>query len=111
LGNTLAAYNAREFHHIYPKAFLATEGISFHESNVIANICMLSQQDNNSISDKDPRDYFTSIPPEIKDDVFDRAVAPPEFRDGSKPYADFINKRAEALAVKAENLILNGRPT
>jgi hypothetical protein len=38
LSDALSAYNAREFHHIYPKAYLGTQGIQFHEANVIANI-------------------------------------------------------------------------
>jgi len=111
LGETLAAYNAREFHHIYPKSFLAAQGIPFHESNVIANICMLSQQDNNSISDKDPRDYFPIISDAIRDEVFERALIPAEFRDGSKPYVEFVARRAELLAAKATELVSNGRPS
>jgi hypothetical protein len=70
---------------------------------------MLSQQDNNAISDKDPREYFAAIPEEHKEDVFSRALVPPEFRDGSKPYVDFIQKRAIELASAAERLIQNGR--
>jgi hypothetical protein len=110
LGSVLAAYNAREFHHIYPKGFLAGQGIQFHESNVVANICMLTQHDNNTISDKDPRDYFAQVPAEIRDDVFTRALIPKEFWDGSKPYADFLGRRAELIAAKAEELIELGRP-
>jgi len=109
LGQTLGAYNAREFHHIYPKAFLASQGIPFHESNVVANVCMLTSSDNNAISDSDPRAYFGEISPKIKDDVFAAALVPPEFRDGTKPYADFVTVRAALLASKAEELILHGR--
>lgn len=108
LGETLAAYNAREFHHIYPKAHLAAQGIPFHESNVIANICMLTQHDNVTISDKSPQQYFELIPAKIRNDVFERAIVPEEFRDGSKPFADFVSGRAEALAQSAEYLIANG---
>jgi hypothetical protein len=110
LGSVLAAYNARQFHHIYPKGFLSGQGIQFHESNVIANICMLSQQDNNAISDKDPREYFGDIPATIKPEVFGKAFIPEEFWDGSKSYSDFVARRAELLAVKAEELIALGRP-
>jgi hypothetical protein len=109
LGRTLAAYNAREFHHIYPKAFLAGLGIPFHESNVIANVCMLTSQDNNHISDRDPRDYFSDIPDMHRDSAFERALITPEFRSGSKSYADFVEGRAKTLAIMAEELILNGR--
>lgn len=111
LGRTLAAYNAREFHHIYPKALLAGQGIPFHESNVIANVCMLTADDNKSISDQDPRNYFAAIPAVIRDEVFNGALVPTGFRDGSKPYAEFLAKRAVALAEKAKELIVNGRPS
>lgn len=111
LGSTLAAYNARQFHHIYPKSFLGKQGIPFHESNVIANICMLTAADNNAISDQDPKDYFPQIPAAIKDDAFDRALIPAAFRDGTKTYADFITERSALLARLAETLIVSGTAT
>jgi hypothetical protein len=76
LGTVLSAYNARQFHHIYPKAHLASKGIQFHEANVISNICFLSASENNSISDKDPKDYFKDIPAEHKDEIFEAALIP-----------------------------------
>jgi hypothetical protein len=110
LGTTLAAYNAREFHHIYPKAFLAEQGIQFHESNIIANVCMLSQQDNNAISDRDPRDYFLDVSSDIRENIFRKALIPSECWDGAKPYADFVASRAKLIAAKAEELIMFGAP-
>ena len=108
LSDTLAAYNAREFHHIYPKAYLGGQGIPFHEANVIANICMLTASDNNTISDRAPQDYFPEIPVGIRTDAFDRALVPTEYRTGTRVYADFIKARAAALAEKASDLIQNG---
>jgi len=108
LSDTLAAYNAREFHHIYPKAYLGAQGIPFHEANMIANICMLTSSDNNAISDRAPQDYFPEIPAGICADVFDRALVSAEDRGGTRVYADFINARAHALAAKASDLIKNG---
>jgi hypothetical protein len=108
LSDALAAYNAREFHHIYPKAYLGGQGIPFHEANVIANICMLTASDNKLISDRAPQDYFPEIPVGILKDVFDRALVPTEDRGGTRVYADFIKCRAVALADKANDLIKNG---
>jgi hypothetical protein len=108
LDDTLASYNAREFHHIYPKAHLGAQGISFHEANVIANICMLTNSDNNLISDRAPQDYFPEIPAGTRTDVFDRALVPVEDRSGTRVYADFVKARASALAAKAAQLIQNG---
>lgn len=63
---------------------------------------------NNSISDRAPQDYFPEIPTEIRADVFDRALIPPEDRAGTRVYAEFVKSRATALAEQASNLILNG---
>jgi len=108
LADTLAAYNAREFHHIYPKSYLGGQGIPLHEANVIANICMLTASDNNTISDRAPHDYLPEIPAGIRTDVLDRALVPSEDRAGTRVYADFIKARAVALASKASDLIQNG---
>lgn len=111
LGNAMAAYNAREFHHVYPKAFLATLGIGFHEANVIANVCLLTSSDNRTITDRDPREYFATIPAHMKSQIFSSALIPTEAADGSRPYAEFLNLRANAFAAAAKNLIRNGVPT
>jgi len=108
LGSVLAAYNARQFHHIYPKAYLSSQGISFHEANVIANICFLSASENNSISDKNPRQYFQDIPSDLAEDIFDSAVIPQEARDGSLPFSEFINLRTTKLKLLGERLIASG---
>lgn len=78
------------------------QGIPFHEANVIANICMLTSSDNNTISDRAPQDYFPEIPVGIRTDVFDRALVPTEDRAGTRVYADFIKARAVALADKSQ---------
>jgi hypothetical protein len=69
---------------------------------------MLTSSDNNEISDSNPVDYFPKISSKIRDDVFERALIPSDFRDGSKVYADFIKARARALAKKAADLIQAG---
>lgn len=108
LGTAMAAYNAREFHHIYPKAFLATQGIPFHESNVIANVCFLTSADNRAISDADPRDYMMKIPGNLKPSIAASSLIPLDAMDGSKPYVDFVNQRATAFAEIAKKLITTG---
>ncbi|WP_218574363.1 hypothetical protein [Pseudomonas sp. PB120] len=108
LGEALASYNSREFHHIYPKSYLNSLGIPFHESNVIANICLLNSVDNRQISDANPFDYFQRIDEKIKTSVFTASLIPPDFHDGSKLYVDFINARASNLASVASLLIAVG---
>lgn len=108
LGQTMSAYNSRQFHHVYPKSHLAKVGIQFHESNVIANICFLTADDNLKITDKSPSLYFNEISPEIKGGAFDAALIPDSVRDGSRPYAEFINLRAEMFCDTAKRLIATG---
>jgi len=108
LGKTLSAYNAREFHHVYPKARLAQLGLGPAASNVLANICFLTAEDNKAISARDPKDYFDEIPEKKKDEIFESALIPPTLRDGSVPYMKFRDDRASYLALKAEALIENG---
>jgi hypothetical protein len=110
LGTTMAAYNAREFHHIYPKAYLADLGIPFHESNVIANVCFSTSSDNREISDSDPQEYMAKIPAEDKPQIAASAVLPLDAMDGSLAYADFIQRRAMMLADAATRLIKTGSP-
>lgn len=108
LGVAMSAYNAREFHHIYPKAHLSAQGIQFHQSNIIANICLLSSSDNRAISDESPVTYMAKIPGDKKADIAAGAVIPMEVFSGTKSYADFIAARSVALAATAEKLISTG---
>ena len=109
LGTAMAAYNSREFHHIYPKAHLATQGIPFHESNVIANVCFLTSADNRAISDADPRDYMAKIPSDLKPQIAAAALIPIDAMDGALPYADFVRRRSQAMAELANRLIKFGQ--
>lgn len=108
LSSTMAAYNAREFHHVYPKGYLAGLGIGFHEANIIANVCMLTSSDNRTISDRSPAEYFGDIPADQKPAIFASALMPIELADGSKTYNEFINLRANSLAAAASRLVSHG---
>ena len=108
LGTVMSAYNAREFHHVYPKAFLATQGIPFHQSNIIANVCLLTSADNRSISDANPASYMARIPADQRDGIADGALIPRAMLDGSKTYADFVKERAKRLSEAAQSLVTTG---
>jgi hypothetical protein len=53
----LSKYNRKEFHHIYPTAYLKRTKTS-GQHNCLANICMLPAAENNEISDSDPHKYL-----------------------------------------------------
>ena len=105
LSTAMSAYNSREFHHVYPKAWLATQGIGFHESNIIANVCFLSQADNRVISDRAPALYMADIDPALKESIAAAALLPLASLDGSQPYNDFISQRSKRLAEVSNRLI------
>lgn len=57
VSGALSSFNQKEFHHIYPKAFLKrTKKITNYDS--LINICMLAASENKRISDDDPNDYL-----------------------------------------------------
>lgn len=105
LSTAMSAYNARVFHHVYPKAFLNSQGIKFSESNIIANVCFLSQADNRSISDSSPADYMPKIDAALRASIAASSLLPVAAMDGSMNYADFIRMRAELLVEAARKLI------
>ena len=58
---SLAWSNDKEFHHFFPQAFLARNGIKARESNVVGNIILLTSVSNIAISDSSPSAYLTEI--------------------------------------------------
>jgi hypothetical protein len=108
LGTVLSAYNARQFHHIYPKGYLNKIGVGFHEANIIANICFLSATENNTISDNNPEEYFKDIPSSQAAEIFASAVIPATARSGKLEFKEFISLRTAMLKEVGNKLILNG---
>jgi len=108
LGSVLSGYNARQFHHIYPKAYLNDQGISFHEANVISNICFLSASENNAISDEAPEIYFKKIPIGQSDAIFGAALIPEKARNGKLSFEEFIDLRTKELTRVGQLLVDQG---
>ena len=61
ISTALSSYNRKEFHHIFPQAYLKSRGVSRELINSLANICMLSSDQNKAISDKEPAAYFAQV--------------------------------------------------
>ncbi|MBB3306333.1 MULTISPECIES: DUF262 domain-containing protein [unclassified Enterobacter] len=106
LGTALSAYNARQFHHIYPKSFLSKIGIGFHESNIIANIAFLTAQDNNKISDEDPANYFPNVNSAERIAIFNSALIDEELWNGDKSFKEFIDVREKSLVKMAHKAMM-----
>ncbi|BDD03759.1 GmrSD restriction endonuclease domain-containing protein [Aureibacter tunicatorum] len=97
----LSHYNSKQFHHIYPKAYLKRIS-SPEEHNSLANFCMLAASENNLISDNSPHEYLPKLINKLNNEapsVFASNFLPnPNNVDYSTlNYKDFLHKRAELL--------------
>jgi len=61
LESVLRDCNKKEFHHIYPKAFLSQQKIPNTRINSLANFTILSRADNNMLGGTSPSDYRKRI--------------------------------------------------
>jgi hypothetical protein len=102
LGEVLQTYNRSEFHHLYPRAFLAARGCSTDEINRLANFAIISSTDNKTLGGKAPSSYKASMPAERTELILKRAVCPDSlFNDAYEP---FLQGRASMLAELAREL-------
>lgn len=77
---SLSSFNMKEFHHIFPKEFLKNIGVPKGKRNSLANICMLSAQQNKYVSDKAPSLYLATSYINLSnegDSVFDSNLISP----------------------------------
>lgn len=58
LGTALAWQNSKEYHHIFPKAYLNAQGYPTSEINSLANFALLSSSSNKAISNRRPSEYI-----------------------------------------------------
>lgn len=106
LENVLSQGNRKEFHHIFPKAYLKSLGDSFKDEqiNCLANFSILSRADNNKIKDQPPSKYRTEMPSNeqsLKDILATHFCSIDMFDDD---YQRFIESRAELLVNKVKEL-------
>lgn len=94
----LSGYNRKQFHHIFPKAYLKREN-ALGEHNSLANFCMLAASENNTISDSPPHEYLPGLISSLggeADAVFKSNYLPPpsEIDYSTVGYEEFIEARA-----------------
>lgn len=105
LADTLSRYNSREYHHVFPRAYLKGIGITDARLNAIANFCFLPADANKKISDREPADYiFNLIPDNIRLNNLESNALPVDveiFRNND--FETFLNKRAKLILAFLEN--------
>lgn len=99
LDTALSKYNRKEFHHVFPNAFLKEKGFDKNEIFSLVNFCFLPSDSNKLISRKSPSDYFFSI---INQDEFNEILEsnlfPLDKSIYSKDdYIKFRERRAELI--------------
>jgi len=110
----LSSYNKKQFHHIYPRAFLKRSRLSA-DDNLLINICMLSAVGNNAISDADPHHYLPASAQRLgasADAVFSSNLLPKpsEFDYSSASYDDFLSARSLIVTSFLNKLCDGGLP-
>jgi hypothetical protein len=93
----LSSFNKKQFHHIYPRAFLK-RSTSRTDDNLLINICILAAAANNAVSDSDPNVYLPATAEHLKsecDAVFSSNILPKpsEFNYSTASYEDFLGAR------------------
>lgn len=63
LGIALSAFNRKEYHHVFPNAFLNKLDLKKEQRFSIVNFCFLPSDSNKQISKKSPSDYFFNLVP------------------------------------------------
>ncbi len=61
--SALSKYNRKEFHHIFPKAFLTKKSIEIQKVNSMCNFCFLPADANKTITNREPADYIFNLVP------------------------------------------------
>lgn len=105
----LSAYNKKEYHHVYPRAYLKAVGES-GAANCLANIVMLTSASNKKISDRPPNKYVPEIAGALgieTDQVFHSNLlpAPSEFDYARNGFHDFLDARGELLTRHVAELV------
>lgn len=104
----LSAFNKKEFHHVYPRAFLKRIK-SDKEDNLLINICMLTGASNKAIGDRDPADYVPELAAKLgpaADAVFASNLlpVPSQFDYANATYAQFLEARTLMASASVERL-------
>jgi hypothetical protein len=106
----LSVINKLEYHHIFPKAFLYSIGISKSEANFHSNISMQNLSNNREIADTKPSEYFKIIETNLREKLpivlESNFLSQEAFNAGiADNYNIFIIERSRLLTEKIISLV------
>ncbi|HRB29112.1 MAG TPA: DUF262 domain-containing protein [Nitrosomonas sp.] len=100
---------SREYHHIFPQAWLKDQGYKDFEINRALNCALISWRTNRNISAKTPLDYVTERmeasslgEPEVSRRLESHLIPISQLRNNN--YVEFLNERARLVKKMAEKL-------
>ncbi len=108
LGEALSKYNLKEYHHIFPRAFLKSKGYETNEINSVCNFCFLPAASNKIISDKAPSDYFKEVIPQTNfTEILKSNLMPLKMEIYNKDnYDEFLEQRSQIILHFLDSLLI-----
>ncbi|GAB2899548.1 DUF262 domain-containing protein [Microbulbifer echini] len=106
-GKSLSSYNRKQYHHIFPNAFLSKQGFSKEQRFSVVNFCFLPADSNKKISSKSPSDYFFStVPSEKKSEILLSNLLPQDENIYSEDnFIGFLESRSELIVDSVHKLV------
>lgn len=107
--HALSSYNKKEYHHVFPRAYLKAIGEG-DAANVLGNIVMLTSASNKTISDNPPSKYVPPLCASLGtncDAVFASNLlpAPSLFNYAKATYTEFLTERGKLLTAYVTKLV------
>ena len=99
IGEAISDYNRKEYHHIFPRAFLKKSNYKEEEINSICNFTFLPSASNKRISSKDPSDYIMNVvPTPNRNEILESNLMPlrADIYSGND-YREFLKRRSEQV--------------
>lgn len=108
LGDALSAYNRKEYHHIFPQAFLRKRGLPSDKINALCNFCFLPAGSNKKISQKEPSEYILELVPDSnRKQILESNLMPLRMEIyKNNNYDEFISQRADLIAQFFDSIVI-----
>jgi hypothetical protein len=107
LREPLSKYNRKEYHHIFPQAFLKAKSIDNDVINSMCNFCFLPSTNNKTISARAPSDYFFNlIPPNKVNQILKSNLMPTDMNIYQRDdFENFLKQRAQEILSYLDELL------
>jgi hypothetical protein len=109
VGNSLSEFNRRQYHHVFPQAFLKLRGLQAERINSVVNFCFLPSDSNKKISNKSPSNYFFDVVPQSKYQEILKSNFLPLNKEIYKDndYERFLHERVTLIIQKVDELTVD----